>query len=424
MKIIDIVSRANKNLTRSKSRTILTIIAIIIGAFTMALTTALGEGVKKTVDVQVSSIAVGNSIIVQGKQEGMDNNPAGGKPAKYNPKAEASTGMVLLDQSDIEKIKVVKGAESISAFSNVSAEYITSDKTTDKYVIQMSQILDGFKIEIIAGKYPSNEDNGYIVLTEKYVAALGYANRNDAIGKMVKVVYLNPLGKELIREYKIQAIVNNSFINGGSSYISRQEGITIAEFQTKDTPMYNKYGAAVVMVSDKASKDELNKIRDEISNLGYTAQTLDDQISMIKGVITVVQLVIGVFGALTVVASIFGIVNTMLMSVFERTKEIGLMKAVGMSRKTVFAIFALEAGSIGFWGGIGGLGLARLVGQLLNNYLMASNFLGFEGMEFFIFPIQQMLYIVLALTLVGLLSGVLPAMKASSLDPIEALRHE
>jgi putative ABC transport system permease protein len=172
------------------------------------------------------------------------------------------------------------------------------------------------------------------------------------------------------------------------------------------------------------SSDDLEKSKQSIVDLGYRAQTLEDQIALIKGVISGIQLGVGIFGAITVIGSIFGIVNTLLMSVFERTREIGLMKAVGMKKSTVFTIFAIEAGSIGFWGGAGGVLLAKLAGQALNNYLMGLNLLGFEGMVFFIFPIPQMVVIISSLTLVGLLAGVLPAMKASSLDAIEALRHE
>jgi putative ABC transport system permease protein len=387
----------------------------------MMLTTALGEGIKGIIDAQVGSIGMENAIIVLGETEG-SSSPVGDEPAKYNP--NANNGMVYLENADIEKVKKAEGIVSVTGMESVSPEYITSDKTTEKYALSLTQALDGFNVKTIAGTLPLPTDDGYIIVSEKYVKVLGYENRDEIIGKKVSVFYKNVLGESLTREYLVKAVISNSIINNGSSYISPKEGAFIGNFQTKNTPFENKYVIAFALTKKGVSKTDLEKSKQSIVDLGYEAQTLDDQITLIKGVISGIQMGVGIFGAITVVASIFGIVNTLLMSVFERTREIGLMKAVGMKRSTVFTIFAIEAGTIGFLGGAGGVALAILAGNVLNKYLMGLNLLGFEGMVFFVYPVTQMATIVGVLTLVGLLAGVLPAMKASALDPIEALRHE
>lgn len=427
MKLQDIFIRASRNLVRSKLRTVLTVLAILIGAFTVMLTSALGEGVRHVIDVQISSVSAKNAIIVRAKQDEAETmqNPSGSKPAKYNPNASvAASGIPLMGAADLERIKSVEGVDSAFQSYVTNPEYITNAQIGDKFQLSLSAVYKGIDVSVIAGESPKESESGYVIITEKYVAALGYKNRDEAIGKKVQVAYANSSGELLLQEYSIKAVVGNSFINNGSSYISLVDAEKVNTYQTKGTPIEGKFHAVIAVAQSSTNNENLNSISDRIKQAGFHAETLDDQISSIKGVITVVQLVIGIFGVLTITASVFGIVNTLMMSVFERTKEIGLMKAVGMSKGSVFMLFSIEAGSIGFWGGAGGVLLAYGVGSMLNKYLMSINFLGFEGINFFIFPPVHMALVTGALVVVGLLSGVLPAMKASSLNPIEALRHE
>jgi putative ABC transport system permease protein len=132
---------------------------------------------------------------------------------------------------------------------------------------------------------------------------------------------------------------------------------------------------------------------------------------------------VAVFGAITVIASIFGIINTMYISVLERTREIGLMKALGMSGRDVGWLFRIEAAWIGFLGGmIGALG-ALALGLALNPWLTKQLDLG-EGNSILRFDIPQILALIATLTLVAIIAGWLPSRKAARLDPIEALRTE
>jgi len=130
-----------------------------------------------------------------------------------------------------------------------------------------------------------------------------------------------------------------------------------------------------------------------------------------------------VFGFITLIASVFGIVNTQYISVLERTREIGLMKALGMRRKDISRLFIIEAVWIGFLGGIIGSLTALGIGILANPSL--SDVIGFDkGTYILIFKPLQIVILIFVLMFIAMIAGLLPARKAAKLDPIEALRTE
>ena len=112
------------------------------------------------------------------------------------------------------------------------------------------------------------------------------------------------------------------------------------------------------------------------------------------------------------------------MSVQERTREIGLLKAMGMSRGRIFRIFSLEAIMIGFWGSLLGLGAAMLVGRTINNYATETFLKGLEGFSLTIFTPLNGLVVCLTIMAIAFIAGALPSRRAAKQDPIEALRYE
>jgi putative ABC transport system permease protein len=164
------------------------------------------------------------------------------------------------------------------------------------------------------------------------------------------------------------------------------------------------------------------QLSQEIRSLGYATLTPKDAQDFINQVIGVLQAVVLAFGAITLVASFFGVVNTQYISVLERTREIGLMKALGMSRSGVSRLFVVEATWIGLLGAALGALLAIAAGTTLNPLL--SEWLKFGDERLLIFNPLQVVGLIVFLMLVTTLAGLLPARKAAKLDPIEALRTE
>jgi putative ABC transport system permease protein len=131
-----------------------------------------------------------------------------------------------------------------------------------------------------------------------------------------------------------------------------------------------------------------------------------------------------VVGIIALLAASFGIINTLLMSVYERTQEIGVMKALGMSRKKVFSLFAVEAALVGFWGSVVAVGIAALASGFVNQ-LAANTFLkDFQGFTLLVVNPMNALGVVAIIMAISFIAGTLPALKASRLNPIDALRSE
>lgn len=423
MKALDIIARSTKNLFRSKMRTFLTIMAIFIGTFTLSLTTAIGEGSKAMVDSQMEKIGADGSLVINVKQEGGGGNPMSNEVAKYSDRNEGQYGTQMMTNEDFEKVADIDGIEKVYKYYSVDSEYVVA-LDGEKYVFDLTSMPSSITLSMMSGKMLGDNDENKIVITYKYVEALGLNNENDAIGKKITVVYKNYKSEELSREYEVVGVLSNSFINGGASYISLAEAEIVNKFQTDGTAISGMYPAFIASYDPEMMDEEVQGIKKALNDIGLDGQTVDDQVAMIKGVVSTIQIAIGIFSVITVVASTFGVINTLLMSVYERIQEIGLMKALGMSSSGIFALFSFEAMSIGFWGGVLGVLGAYVVGMIGNEVFKAQNFFGLEGINLFVFRPLQSFSIIGALVLVSFIAGVMPAVRAARLDPISALRTE
>lgn len=157
---------------------------------------------------------------------------------------------------------------------------------------------------------------------------------------------------------------------------------------------------------------------------GYTSTTVADQLGTFKSVIDAIVLVLNTFAIIALLAAGFGIVNTLLMSVQERTREIGLMKAMGMGSGKIFGLFSFEAVFIGFLGSAIGVGIGMIAGTLVGNALGSSLFADLSGLTLIAFDPASVAAIILIVMAIAPLAGTLPAARAARADPIESLRYE
>jgi putative ABC transport system permease protein len=419
MKILEIIKTANSNLFRSKVRTFLTIMAVFVGSLTLTLTTAVGAGVNDYVDKQTSAVALKD--IIQVYPGGFDNPFSGGKNKEYDPGKTKNVTATVLTPNDFKIIEGIEGIETIYPISQFQIDYITRGENEKKF--QFSQVnvtIDKLELPLAAGRQMKSDEKNGLLLAYSYLETLGYSKPEDAINQKVQISFQNQTGQRQIKEVVITGVLINS-LAGQFSRISFELGKEISEFQFGGL---NTSSIVIAGLKKDTPASEVLEIKKRIIDKGYLATTFEDDINTIKGGLAVIQAVLTFFAAIAILAASIGIINTLFMSVYERTREVGLMKALGMKDREVFSIFAFEAVSIGFWGGMAGIlfgvGLGFIINYLMSKYVLT----GFEGFNLLAFPILKMIPIVLATMLVGLLAGTLPAIKASKLNPIEALKYE
>ena len=180
------------------------------------------------------------------------------------------------------------------------------------------------------------------------------------------------------------------------------------------------------MATGEIDSTKLNEIRADLKKLGFTAITIDDEVGMIRTFFNVILIVFTIFGAIALIAAAIGIINTLLMSVQERTREIGLEKALGLSKGKIFLSFSIEAIMLGFWGSALGTAVAMILGFIANNiFHQSGGFLEkFPTFNLVKFTPESVAALILIVMFIAFIAGTMPARKAAKKDPIEALRYE
>jgi putative ABC transport system permease protein len=212
----------------------------------------------------------------------------------------------------------------------------------------------------------------------------------------------------------------NQRLNAGESFSPVQTG-----GQTR-----GRYSQALIKVSHP---NLAPAIEQTLKDRGFNIQSDRETLNQINRFFIIVQAILGGIGAVALLVAAFGIANTMVMAIYERTREIGLMKAIGATNQDVMSVFLAEAGGIGFLGGLGGVLLAfglnvaiNLVGQSL---LPQGSLFGGPQQEatqvsLTYTPLWLPIFAVAFATLIGVVSGAYPAIRAAALSPIRALKYE
>lgn len=425
MKVIDIIKISQSNLLRSKLRTFLTVAAVFIGALTISLTNGVGNGVKAYINQELGNVGAEDTLIVQAKQ--VQHNPLSTDVVDYDPARKDTNfgefSFTLLTKDDIAKVQNVTGVIAVVPQYNPQLEYI--EKNGVKFLGTVTQFIEGLNLQMEAGRTVSLTAINEVTIPLKYVQPLGLRTAANAVGKTVNLAFKDVDENLILKTVTIVGVQRESLL--GTSAISIEVPLAeeIHRLQTQGVPaLQNSYQAFIVKYDKNINAEQLDNLKKNLSDAGYTALTLQDQIGTVSKVIDTAIVVLNMFGVIVLLAAALGIVNTLLMAVKERVSEIGLMKALGASSRTIFSMFAFEAISIGFWGAILGVAASIGIGSVINRIATNGFLKDFKGFDLLAFPFNDSLLVVLGIMLLAFVVGTLPSFKASRLDPIRALRYE
>ena len=433
MRRIDIIRRAGKSLRLAKKRTILTSLAIAVGATTVAVAIAAAKGGNAYVESLANKIGDQRALTVIRAVKARDpyapNKISTTREDFEKTQAEESIKSRIISKEDLNKISKVKGVRKASPAIPVSAETVRIENG-EKYAVGVATKNDEQEMELSAGKLDKNNriDAGKIVAPKAYVEVLGGKKPEDILGKKVILEFKDSKGQIFEKTFEIQAVdagkTETTFNYQGNFWIENSDGLAIATKQNEGDPQF--YSLSVTTDRSR-TVDEIKK--DILALNGgsyYDVSTFADEKAIVQAGINAISAGLAGFGFLTLLAAVFGIINTQYISVLERTSQIGLMKSLGMRKSDVSKLFRYEAALIGLIGGIIGIVIAygiTFLNPVIKNALKLQNT---AGVDTNLLQPNWLAWILLVIVLmvISIISGYLPARKAAKMNPIEALRTE
>jgi len=474
MNLTDMILLALSNLRRTKLRTFLTTLGVIIGIGALTSMVSFGTGMQKNITDAFEANDLFTSITVSPKQIDLDEITSGNVAEMANALNQESKPLTDSLLEDIRNIPGVRVAYPNMEFparinfmndsSNTRVQAMPADMGTYKpfddllagsfytsdsarVVILRKEFLQKLKVKLL------EEDKDITLSKEDSARGFVLLHPDSLINQTIKIVSLsmNPskipgaiVGMmrnkpempfdETVTELKIAGITkaagqfgNNVFGNGLIIPVLTAKSIPSLTFSSVWDLLDSKkkegtYSSIQVRVTDMQMIDPVSE---QLRAMDVGVFSIVDQLDEIKRVFLIMNSLLGAVGAIALIVAGLGIINTMVMSILERQREIGIMKAIGGSEKEIRMIFFVEVGLIGLVGALFGLVLGWLVTRVAN-VVMNTKILpeDMEPVNLFYFPVWLVLGAIAFSIIISLVAGLYPAARAARIDPVRALRHD
>lgn len=450
MRIIDLLRMSTANLFKRKVRTILTVLGVVIGVASIVVMVSLGLGLNKATMESLQDYASLTAITVtppynaEGSSEKdkkfLDDNlvqeleriphvqtvdpyldidvlakygvyegyfTLRGMPVQAFDSMNIEVGQGTLPQEGAGELQIFFGNQIITNFYNAK----TYEYYWDTGVLPDVDLMNDSIFYILdqeryyqSQSGSSNEEGGAVKKAKKYLfttCGIGAGDENTYNSHSYSAYCdINELLPILKKEFKGRAIPGQPTNSKGKPY----------------KEVY--YSGLIINVDDMKNVADVTQM---ITDMGYQAYNDAEWIESEQQTLNMIEAVLGGIGAVSLLVAAIGITNTMMMSIYERTKEIGIMKVLGCDMRNIGALFLLEAGCIGFFGGVVGLILSYSLSGVIN-YLVANSGMGVDTISYIPFWLAGMA--LLFAILVGMIAGFFPARRAMKLSPLAAIHNE
>ena len=442
MKISDLLRMGIRNLFRRKIRTVLTVLGVVIGCLFIIITISIGHGMNESFETQVKEYGSLTTITVRkyGTIYDEDGNWAGNNEQK-------------LDEKLLEQIKAMDHVRAVTPILRIYAQLVSGKYQSGVNISAMSkEVFADFEFpELSFGEYPTDEDNSTVIfgynMPYEFYDDYGRGSKQVDLQKDSIIFKFNPwqyTRNERKREFTLP-LKNIAKMEETKSdfdynvymdleyfkkiYLQYCNTLTL-EDRKKAVKVLDEYEEIKLNVDNI---DNVEEVQNKIKDLGFQSESLLQFLQPTIDASKTLRMIFMFLGGVSMFVSSISIANTMVMSIYERTKEIGVMKVLGCVVKDIRSLFLFEAGMIGFVGGVTGVGISYLASYLINKYgqpIFGALMSGGQPMDtveaatYSIIPIY-LAFVGLGISIcVGLLSGYFPARRATKISAIEAMRTE
>ncbi len=461
MKGYDLLDLAVRNLRQSKLRNGLTTVGISVGVASLVAMLSLGVGLQQLATRRLAGSGMFDTVFVTSKQDfrGFDR--------EQDQKDQHPENAPVLDDAARDKMAHLQYVTEVEPEIRVMGEIVYAGQTHYGFVTGLPMSArENEAFDNLQGKFFSRPDADEVILLNDFAKELDPTNPKALIGQEVTLRYgeHQPLaadsdtsgrpqlsdgqrdtstqnagdsyGFSVVRktqQLKVMGIIDEEPY-GGMRTVSRGRiflpvdltaKLNMAEFSDMRSSLRGHgrtYMTLTVRVKDPA---KVAQVQDAIKQMGFRTFSVLDATKSLRRFFTVLDLFLGIFGSLALAVATLAIINTLVMAVLERRREIGVMKAIGASDGDVKRLFFAEAGAMGFLGGVLGIALGFAIGKAINigtGIYLHNHQLPAEAV--WIMPPWLIGAAIVFSIVVSLLAGLYPASRAARLDPVQTLKYE
>lgn len=490
MSFFDILKLALRNLREAKLRAALTMMGIIIGVAVLVTMVSFGLGLQHNLLTRFQALDLFNEIRVFGRSlsslvadEAAQRGPQGADAQGRERQGRRGMGPEeaaarILDEAAIAEIAAIPGVAYVEPHVTFSAYVRANNRARARAVSGATVPNAAARFQpsaFLAGRMIAGPEANEAVVTERWARDFGYENPAEAVGQTLEFL-APPQSREgddeeeagmsffglpleadgtdedaasrlVARSFRISGVLKEERERngiplgnlGGQIYIAveaarawtREHRNPMSEVALRLARERGALGAnedagfdgATVRVTDPVAQAE---VRARLTELGFRSFSIVDQLEEIRTTFLIINSALGLLGGISLLVASFGIANTMIMSILERTREIGIMKAIGAEDREIKFIFFFEAGVIGCLGGIVGTlaawGIAGLSNRLAFKFILQPR--NAPYVDFFSIPPYLWLGAILFAIAVAIVAALYPASRAARIDPVKALRHD